>query len=97
MVGRYKARHNSVRALTLALAVLFVVFCAQAVSHSHTNGQDEAACQLCQATHIGSAPAFVTQLLLTPLLTTGYVQPFVLTFHQELFFHDSPSRAPPSA
>jgi hypothetical protein len=25
------------------------------------------------------------------------VQPFLLTLHEELFFHDSPSRAPPSA
>lgn len=97
MVGRHKTRHDLARVLALALALLFAVFCAQALSHSHANGQDEAACQICQAAHLGPAPASVTPLLLTPFLTTGYVQPFVVTFHQELFFHDSPSRAPPSA
>jgi hypothetical protein len=93
----HKTTLNWVRVLGLTLAVLFVVFCTQAVSHSHTNGQDEAACQLCQAAHISSAPASVTPLLLAPLVTTGYVQPFVLAFHEEFFFHDAPSRAPPSA
>jgi|SRR5580658_6272140 hypothetical protein len=97
MVGKHKTRHDLVRVLALTTAVLFLVFCAQALSHSHTNGQDEASCQICQAAHIGSTPASVVPLLLTPLLSIGYVQPFVLTFHQELFFHDSPSRAPPSA
>jgi hypothetical protein len=97
MIGKHKTTHGLARALALTLALLFVVFYVQALSHSHSNGQDEAACQLCQAAHIGSAPASVVPLLLTPLLSIGYVQPFILTFHQELFFHDSPSRAPPSA
>jgi len=97
MAGKRKTRHDLVRVLALTLAVLFVAFCTQALSHSHANGQDEAACQLCQAAHISSAPASVVPLLLTPLLSIGYVQPFVLAYHQELFFHDSPSRAPPSA
>jgi hypothetical protein len=97
MVGKHKTRHDLARVLALTLAVLFVVFYVQALSHSHANGQNEAACQLCQAARIGSAPASVVPSLLTPLLTIGYVQPFVLAFHQELFFHDSPSRAPPSA
>jgi hypothetical protein len=96
MVGKHKMKHNLVRLLVLTLAALVVVFCAQALSHSHTNGQDEASCQICQAAHIGSAPASVVPLLFTPLLSIGYLQPFVLVFHQELFFHDSPSRAPPS-
>ena len=97
MVGGHKTRHDLVRLLALTLSVVFVVFCAQALGHSHTNGQDEAACQLCQAAHIGPAQASVTSSLLAPFPTTGYVQPFVVTIHQELFFHDSPSRAPPSA
>jgi hypothetical protein len=97
MVGRHKTRHDLVRVLALTLAVMFVVFCVQVLSHSHANGQDEAACQLCQAAHIRSAPASVVPLLITPFLSIRYLEPFVLKFHQELFFHDSPSRAPPSA
>lgn len=97
MVGKHKTKHDLVRMFALTVAVLFVAFCTQALSHSHTNGQDEAACQICQAAHIGPVPASVIPSLLTPFLTAGYVQPFVATFHQELFFHDSPSRAPPSA
>ena len=96
MVGKRKATRHLARVFALTLAILFVVFYAQALSNSHSDGQDEAACQLCQAAHIGTAPASVTPLLHTPLLTTGYVEPFVASFHQELFFHDSPSRAPPS-
>jgi len=95
MIGGYKPRHDLVRVLALTMSVVFVVFCAQALGHSHTNGQDEAACQLCQAAHIGPAQASVTPSL-APFLTAGYVQPFVVTIHQEFFFHDSPSRAPPS-
>jgi Protein of unknown function (DUF2946) len=97
MIGKRKTTHDLARVLALTLAVLFVVFYLQALSHSHANGQDEATCQLCQAAHIGPAQACVAPSLVTPLLTAGYVQPFVLAVHQELFFHDSPSRAPPSA
>jgi hypothetical protein len=97
MVGGHKTGRDLVRLLALALSGVFVVFCVQALGHSHTNGQDEAACQLCQAAHIGPAQASVTPSLLAPFLTTGYAQPFVVTVHQELFSHDSPSRAPPSA
>jgi hypothetical protein len=81
----------------LTLAVLSVLFVAQALTHSHVKGQSEAACQICQAAHIGSAPTAGIASLVSPLVTTEYVQPFVATIHQEFFFHDSPSRAPPTA
>jgi len=97
MLGRHNTRRNSVRVLALTLAVLFALFAAQALIHSHVEGQNEAACQLCQAAHLGSAPTAGTASLVSPLLAAGYVQPFIVTIHQELFFHDSPSRAPPSA
>jgi len=97
MGANHKTSHGLVRMLALALALLFVVFCSQAVGHSHENGQSEATCQVCQAAHIGSAPAAVAPLLFAPLSITGYVEPFVVSFHQELYFHDCPSRAPPTA
>ena len=97
MVGKRNARHSLVRVLALGLAVVFVFFVAQVLFHSHAKGQNEATCQVCQAAHLGSAPTAATTALVGPLLETGYVQPFVAIIHQEFFFHDSPSRAPPSA
>ena len=97
MDGTYKSKHAWVRVLAFALVVLFVVFSAQAQGHSHEKGQNEATCQLCQAAHVGAAPESATLWLFTPLSASGYVEPFVVAFHQEFFFHDSPSRAPPAA
>jgi len=97
MAGRHNTGSNLVRVLALTVAALFVLFAAQALTHSHAEGRNEVACQLCQAAHLGSAPIAGTTSLVSPLLATGYVQPFVVTIHQELFFHDSPSRAPPIA
>ena len=97
MVGKSKTRHGQVRVVALILAVLFVVFVAQGLSHSHPSGRADAACQVCQAAHISSAPKSLTPSPFSPLVATGYVQPFIVTIHQELFFHDSPSRAPPTA
>ncbi len=97
MLCRPTPKRSLVRVIAIALAFLFVVFGSQAASHFHNNAQDEASCQICQVAHIGSAPAPTTLLLFTPILASGYVQPFVLKFYQELFFHDSPPRAPPTA
>ena len=85
------------RLLAFGLAALFVVFAAQAVAHSHEARQNDATCQVCQAAHLGPVLQAATLLLHTPLKATGYVAPFVAAFHEELFFHDSPSRAPPTA
>jgi hypothetical protein len=97
MVGKRNSRHSLVRVLALSLAVVFVFFVAQVLFHSHAKGQNEATCQVCQAAHLGSSPTAGTTPLVGPLLAGGYVQPFVVSIHQEFFFHDSPSRAPPSA
>jgi hypothetical protein len=86
-----------VRVFALTLAVLSVLFVAQALTHTHAKGQNEAACQVCQAAHLGAAPTAGTTSLVSPLLATGYVRPVLVTIHEELFFHDSPSRAPPAA
>jgi hypothetical protein len=96
MVDKRNERLNLTRLLALALAVLFVLFVGQALIHSHAKGQSEAACQVCQAAHIGSSPKVLASSLFIPLLAIEYVQPFVVTIHQEFFFHDSPSRAPPT-
>lgn len=97
MVGKHKTRRDLVRVLAVSLAVLFVLFIGQALNHSHLKGQNEGNCQVCQGAHIGSGPKALTASLFSPLLAIGYVQPFVATIDQEFFFHDAPSRAPPSA
>jgi hypothetical protein len=97
MVGKHKTRLDLVRVLAFSLAVLFVLFIGQALDHSHAKGQNEAACQICQAVHIGSGPKALGPSLFSPFLAIGYVQPFVVTIYQKFFFHDAPSRAPPSA
>ena len=95
VVGR-KAIGNWTRVFTLTLAVLFVVFVAQVVTHTHQNGQNETSCQVCQAAHLGSTVPSGTLLVPVAPQAAGYVGPFVVAFHEEFFFHDSPSRAPPS-
>jgi hypothetical protein len=97
MVRGSKTGRNFARVLAVTLGLLFVVFLSQAASHSHPNAGNEAACHVCQAAHLGPAAKVGAVTVETPLLATGYVQPFLLAFHEELFFHDSPSRAPPSA
>jgi hypothetical protein len=82
--------------LAFTLALLFVVLLAQVATHSHEKGQNKAACQTCQAAHLGSTPASGVLSTNTPLLAFGFVQSFTVTFYKEFFFHDSPSRAPPS-
>jgi hypothetical protein len=97
MVAGHKTTSHWVRVFALTLAVLSVLFVAQALIHTHAKGQNEAACQVCQAANLGAAPTAGTASLVSPVLATEYVQPFVVTIHQEFFFHDSPSRAPPTA
>jgi hypothetical protein len=97
MDARRHTRSSAVRVLALSLAVLSVLLVAQALSHSHAKGQNETACQICQAARVGPGPAAGFVSLSSPLIAAGYVQPFVLAIHHELFVHDSPSRAPPAA
>jgi hypothetical protein len=96
MVRKHKMRHGLVRVFTLTLAVLLVVVLGQALAHSHEKCENEAACHLCQAAQLGATPIPAVELLSSPLLTAGYTQPLVVKFHQELSFHDCPSRAPPA-
>ena len=87
---------NWTRVLALALAVLFVVFLSQVATHAHQSGQNETTCQVCQAAHLGSIlPLGPLSLSVTPH-SVGYVEPFIVAYYDQFFFHDSPSRAPPS-
>jgi hypothetical protein len=83
--------------LALAIACCMLVFLVQVVVHAHENGQNEAACRVCHAAHIGIAPTINAFLLAAPLLPSGSLHEIAVQFHKDLFSHDSPSRAPPIA
>jgi hypothetical protein len=85
------------RTLALAIACCIVVFLIQVVIHDHQSGQNEAACRVCHAAHMGAAPSVNALLLAAPLFTSGCVDEIAVQFHKDLFAHDSPSRAPPAA
>jgi hypothetical protein len=97
MRAKHNPRNDWVRVFALTLAVLAVLFVAQSLAHTHSKGQNEATCQVCQAAHLGSAPTAGIASLVSPLLATEYIQAVLVTIHEELFVHDSPSRAPPTA
>ena len=96
MVGSDKTRPIITRALALVLAAVFLVFFVQVASHSHEKGKSEATCQVCQAARVGSYPPSGASSAQIHLQQVAYVEPFALAFHQEFFFQDCPSRAPPS-
>jgi len=96
MVAGTKMRKNLARLLAFSVALVFVLFVSQVARHSHAKGQNEATCQVCHSAHLGPAPEAGVLLLHAPLLSTGYIPPFLSALHDELFFHDSPSRAPPT-
>src|ERR1700688_3004746 len=89
MAGERNSRHNLVRVLALSMAVVFVFFVAQVLFHTHARGQNEATCQVCQAAHLGTTSTSRITSLVGPILAGGYVQPFVVVIHREVFFHDS--------
>jgi hypothetical protein len=90
-----KTTRTSTRVLALALAMVFALFFAEVAVHTHPNGQDDATCHVCQGAHIAPAPA-TGALISSPFVALEYVRPAAATFHQEFFFEDCPSRAPPS-
>ena len=92
-----KARTHLARVLALTLTVLSVLFLLQVASHAHQKGQNEATCQVCQAAHGGSGQVIRTPSVIAPFPVGERIQPFIPAFHQELFYHDSPSPAPPAA
>lgn len=92
-----KTIEKGTRVLALTLAVLLAVFLTQVATHTHENGQSETTCQICQAVHLGTIlPSAALSVHIFCPQPEGDVVPFVVAYHNELFVHDSPSRAPPS-
>lgn len=98
MQGIAKPKESHIaRGLALALAVVSLLFLLQVTPHGHASGQDEATCRLCQAAHIGVAPALAAVALSVPLVELGVVFPQAAERALETFTDNSPSRAPPSS
>jgi hypothetical protein len=85
------------RSIAIALALLSLIFLLQVTPHEHANGQDEAACRLCQVAHVSTIPTVSGIVFSVPLVVVGEVAtPRVLTASDSFFFHADP-RAPPVA
>ena len=80
----------------VALAVVALIFLVQAVSHSHPDGQEQAACQLCQIAHTGIVATAAVCVPFAALVPTGPVEQPTLFLHEEDFSFGSPARAPPT-
>ena len=83
------------RPVALALAVFSLAFLLQVTPHTHANGQDEAACNLCQVAHLGVATAVAVISFSIPFVSFGQV-----AIRSEARFAEAPSghsssRAPP--
>jgi len=85
-----------VRPLACALALFSLLFLLQVTPHGHANGQDEAACRLCQAAHVSATPALTGIALSIPLVLLGEVIAPSAGAATESFFSHSNSRAPPA-
>jgi hypothetical protein len=84
------------RSIAIALALLSLIFLLQVTPHEHANGQDEAACRLCQVAHVSVIPAVSGIVFSVPLVPVGEVAaPQVPATTESFFFHADP-RAPPA-
>jgi predicted MFS family arabinose efflux permease len=94
-LGREPGRRMA-RLVTFGLALVALVFLLQIAPHGHANGQEEAACRLCQAAHVSATPAVTGVMVSAPLVTVGEVETPTVRSASESFFHHSDPRAPPS-
>ena len=93
----HPSRGRLARVLVFALTFASLVFLLQISTHTHTNGQEEAACLLCQAAHIGATPAVSTVAFSVPFVPIGQVIAPSVGSALDSFFHHSHPRAPPAA
>ncbi len=83
------------RPAAFTLALLSLAFLLQVTPHVHANGQDEAACSLCQVAHLGVAAAVAVISLSVPFVSFGQI-----VIRSEVSLAEAPcghssSRAPP--
>jgi hypothetical protein len=83
--------------LAAALTLFALAFLLQLTPHTHTSGQEEAACGLCQVAHVGVTPAVSAPILCAPLISFGLIVTVTASFVPEFFCSESASRAPPTS
>jgi len=87
---------HGAKSIAIVLTLLSLAFLLQATPHEHANGQDEAACRLCQVAHVSAIPAVSGLVLNVPLVPVGEVAvPRVLSAIESFSLHSDP-RAPPT-
>ena len=83
------------RPVALTLALFSLAFLLQVTPHVHANGQDEAACSLCQVAHLGMATAVAVVSFSIPFVSFGHVAVRSEVNLAEPPTGHSSSRAPP--
>jgi hypothetical protein len=83
------------RPVALTLALFSLAFLLQVTPHIHANGQDEAACSLCQVAHLGVATAVAVISFSIPIVSFGQVALCSEVSLAETPSGHSSSRAPP--
>ncbi|HYW67586.1 MAG TPA: DUF2946 family protein [Candidatus Dormibacteraeota bacterium] len=83
------------RPAALTLALLSLAFLLQVTPHAHANGQDEAACGLCQVAHLGVTPAVAVVSVSIPIVSFSAVVIHSVVSSAEPPSGHSSSRAPP--
>ena len=95
--SRKCARANAVTLLAFALCLFTIFFVVGSTSHIHSNGQEDAACRLCQAAHVGISAPMVAQVLPVPLVERAELFAPVQSVQFERFLSSASPRAPPFA
>jgi hypothetical protein len=81
--------------LAFSLALLSLLFLIQVFPHAHANNHEEAACQICQVSHLGVTPAVATITLSIPFVSFGEIVLAETCTPSETLSSRSSSRAPP--
>jgi hypothetical protein len=96
MRNRFPLKQSLVRTVGVTLAIVALIFLVETVSHSHPDGQEQAACQLCQIAHTGIVATATVCVPFAALVPTGPVEQPSLFLHDEDFSFGFPARAPPT-
>ncbi len=96
MWSKITLRQGLVRVTAVALALTALIFVVQTVSHVHPDGQEQAACQLCQIAHTGIVATANAPVPIAALVSTGPVVQPTLAICEEDFSFGFPARAPPT-
>jgi hypothetical protein len=93
----YRPKRGMTRILALSLALVCFLFLLHVAPHGHANGQDEAACRICQAAHVSATPVVSGIVFAVPFFPVGEITQPQAVSASDSFFHHSDPRAPPAS